>query len=137
MRVVIDTNVVLDWLVFDDPSVRALVGAVESGRVVAVSREDCVEELRRVLGYPAFGMDAHAQAASLARYGRHVRVVDTPGARSPLPLCSDADDQKFLELAWHAEADVLVTKDKALLRMARRVARFGRFVIASPAALAV
>ena len=36
-----------------------------------------------------------------------------------LPRCRDADDQKFLELAATAGADVLVTKDRELLRMKR------------------
>jgi hypothetical protein len=37
-----------------------------------------------------------------------------------LPHCSDPDDQKFLELASASNADVLVSKDQALLELANR-----------------
>ena len=37
-----------------------------------------------------------------------------------LPKCRDPDDQKFLEAAAAARADVLITKDVALLELARR-----------------
>ena len=49
-----------------------------------------------------------------------------------LPICTDADDQKFLELARDAEAEVLITKDKALLKLAKRTARAGLFRIMTP-----
>ena len=48
--------------------------------------------------------------------------ICTP-ADSLLPKCSDPDDQKFLELARDCGADYLVTKDKALLALARRKTR--------------
>jgi predicted nucleic acid-binding protein len=38
-----------------------------------------------------------------------------------LPLCADPDDQKFLELAARCGADCLVTGDRELLKLARRV----------------
>jgi predicted nucleic acid-binding protein len=49
-----------------------------------------------------------------------------------LPLCEDPDDQKFLQLAWHAHAGHLLTRDKALLKLARRVAELGRFAVLAP-----
>lgn len=62
----------------------------------------------------------------------------SPPARNlpPLPLCRDPDDQKFLELAQAAKAGLLVTKDKALLALAKKADRFG-FRIAAPAGAAV
>jgi len=49
-----------------------------------------------------------------------------------LPVCTDKDDQKFLELARDASADILITKDKALLKLARRTAKAGMFQIMLP-----
>ena len=123
MRLVLDTNVVLDWLVFDDPSVRALARGIEAGGVEVVTSAECTAELRRVLAYPQFELDATAQGAAMDRYTTHTRVMEQGEAPSRLPRCTDPDDQKFLELAWHASADALVTKDKALLRLRRRVER--------------
>ena len=44
--------------------------------------------------------------------------------RRLLPRCVDPDDQKFLELALAARADVLLTKDHKLLELARRTRAF-------------
>jgi putative PIN family toxin of toxin-antitoxin system len=136
VRVVLDTNVVVDWLVFDDPAVRPLARAIQNGEAQALTREDCLAELHRVLGYPAFALEPAAQHAAYERYLSHVQVVEG-GADpyAPLPRCQDADDQKFLELAWQSEAQWLVTRDKALLQLARRVATLGRFRIVAPALL--
>ena len=52
-----------------------------------------------------------------------------PAALPPLPHCRDADDQKFLELAARCRADVLVTRDRQLLRLARHRLRPPPFAI--------
>ncbi|HEY1610523.1 MAG TPA: PIN domain-containing protein, partial [Paraburkholderia sp.] len=52
----------------------------------------------------------------------------------PLPQCKDRDDQKFLELAHASGAAWLVSKDRAVLKLAKRVARDFGFRIAEPAA---
>lgn len=127
---VIDTNVVLDLLHFADASSLPILRALESGRIGCRVSPAMVEELRRVLAYPAFRLDAAAQASLLARYGALARRVDTPSPL-PLPRCRDADDQKFLELADAEGADVLVSKDRALLSLKRH--RLLRFRILSPA----
>ncbi|RIV65146.1 putative toxin-antitoxin system toxin component, PIN family, partial [Burkholderia pseudomallei] len=54
----------------------------------------------------------------------------------PLPKCRDRDDQKFLELAYTARADWLVSKDRALLKLTRRTERDFGFRIAQPAPFA-
>jgi predicted nucleic acid-binding protein len=40
-RIVLDTNVCLDLFVFNDPRWAALLAAIESGEVEAVTRADC------------------------------------------------------------------------------------------------
>ncbi len=134
---VLDTNVALDWLAFGDPRVRALVAAIERGAVRLVTDEACLEELRRALAYPELKLDAAAQARALARYLGHARRLDgaTRGDATKLPRCADPDDQKFLGLAWQARAAWLLTRDKALLALARRLA--GEFSIVTPQAFAV
>ena len=39
--------------------------------------------------------------------------------------CTDADDQKFIDLALGARAVALLSADRAVLRLARRAAAFG------------
>jgi predicted nucleic acid-binding protein len=48
--VVLDTNVVLDWLLFNDPSVAKLAAAVVGGRVRWLATAAMRDELTHVLG---------------------------------------------------------------------------------------
>lgn len=121
MRLVLDTQVWIDWLVFDDPAVAKLREEVDAGRAEIVIDEPCRAELARVLGYK-LGRRRLAepeQAECLERLARVTKCVSVEN-RMPLPPCSDPDDQKFLELAAAAAADCLVTRDQALLALARR-----------------
>jgi predicted nucleic acid-binding protein len=148
---VIDTNVVLDLLHFDDVAARPLRLALEAGRVRCVVMDATLEEWRRVLAYPAFGLGPTQQATLAARYQAlsgtatveadaglpHMPHKGTPihyGLKpvwSRMPRCSDPDDQKFLELAAASNAQGLVSKDRALLRLRRRCAPF--FQVMTPA----
>ena len=122
---VLDTNAVLDLLHFDDAGARPLRQALEDGRVRCVVSDATLDEWRRVLRYPAFSLDAARQAALFERY-RSLSSPGSPHAPAPscsrLPRCRDADDQKFIELAAAARAHVLVSKDRAVLRLRRRCA---------------
>lgn len=137
-NLVLDTNICLDLFVFGDPRVGALDGALRSGAVLAITREDCREEWRRVLRYPQFGFDeaacARHEAAFDARIAclRESERVARPDVR--LPRCADPDDQKFLELALQAQATALITRDHALLALAQRTRREGLFAILTPQA---
>jgi putative PIN family toxin of toxin-antitoxin system len=125
VRLILDTNVWLDWLVFDDPSVGPIKAAVAANRAQIFIDAACAAELERALGYDLkkFSLDAEAQGACLAECRRVTRSIDPPVpeiARARLPACRDPDDQKFLEAALFAGAEFLVTKDKALLELAPR-----------------
>ena len=135
LRLVLDTNVWLDWLVFDDPGVAPIRAAVAAGTAEIVINSECEAELARVLAYPRprTTLDPAAQAVCLDQCRRVARMCDTPlPAGALLPRCRDPDDQKFLELALACGADLLVTRDKALLALAR--GRAGRlpFGITTP-----
>jgi len=134
MRLVLDTNVWIDWLVFNDSSVAPLKEAHRLGRIQIVVDERCLDELNNVLAYPEFGLDDTQRQIHLAEVDRCVVRQGTQRVARPipLPLCSDPDDQKFLALARDAFADWLITRDKALLRLSRRVKAAG-FRVGSPA----
>lgn len=137
-RLVLDTNVALDLFVFRDPACERLIEALRQGAVVAVVDEPCREEWLAVLAYPVFGLTEAEQGDALAAFDRWVTLLPEAGL-SPrpavkLPRCADPDDQKFLELALAAGAQDLLSKDKALLQLARRTAREGWFRILCPSA---
>ncbi len=129
---VLDTNVVLDLLVFDDPFVRPLASALIAGGITAWADEHTLTELKYVLGYPTFALDEEARHAVYTRYRSLVRLVsaEPEAPLPPLPRCRDRDDQKFLTLAARAGATWLVSKDKRVLSLADRHGL--PFVILSP-----
>ncbi|AJY43976.1 PIN domain-containing protein [Burkholderia humptydooensis] len=173
-RVVLDSNVWIDILVFDDPDARPIRDALETGAITALIDVRCLVELERVLDYPQFrarAVDKAAALATVARLSERVAEPDrgdalngadlrhAPPAQAgragpplpagpatpspdddapprPLPKCRDRDDQKFLELAYAARADWLVSKDRALLKLTRRTERDFGFRIAQPAPFA-
>jgi putative PIN family toxin of toxin-antitoxin system len=136
LRLVLDTNVWLDWLVFNDPGVLPLKAAVEAGEAQIFMASGCEDELARVLASPfrKATVNVGVQAGRLEECRRIVRWLDgaSRGGRNRLPVCRDPDDQKFLELANDCRADFLVTRDGALLVLARRKAKPLSFRIITP-----
>lgn len=121
LRLVLDTNVALDWLVFADARFAPLAALIAQGGAEVLSTVECRAEFLRVLGYPVLKLDAARQAEVAAIYQARTRSIATPRAPLGLPQCRDADDQKFLVLATAAPAAWLLTHDRALLALARRL----------------
>jgi len=134
-RIVLDSNVWIDILVFDDPATRPIRDALARGALQAVIDPRCLAELEHVLDYPQFvarAVDKAAALAAVARLATAVALQEAAGAVA-LPKCKDRDDQKFLELAFAVKAEWLVSKDRALLKLAKRMARDFGIRIAEPA----
>jgi putative PIN family toxin of toxin-antitoxin system len=138
-RIVLDTNVCLDLFLFDDPRVARLRDALRTGAVVAVVDDACRAEWLRVLAYPQLKLDAAHREGAIERFDvvmhQHRASTLTPAA-ARLPRCKDPDDQKFLELALHAGARWLLSRDDHLLALDRRTRREGGFGILTPQAWA-
>ena len=141
MTLILDTNVVIDWLVFDDVYMRPLRDAVAQRLVAVLTSPPATAELQRVLGYPILKLDPARQADIFSRYAAAATPAVLPDNFSlsnlqlppQFPLCRDADDQHFLALAWHSRATLLATRDKALLKLRKRAARFGVTIVDVPA----
>jgi putative PIN family toxin of toxin-antitoxin system len=135
VRVVLDTNVCLDLFVFHDPRWAMLLAALRDGSIEAVTRDDCRREWQIVLGYSHLPLDETSRAASEAEFDALIRCVPLADYVAPemrLPVCKDTDDQKFLETAFQVQADILITKDKALLKLARRSVKLDLYAILRP-----
>jgi uncharacterized protein len=127
--VVLDTNVVLDWLVFGEPSVAALADAVTCGRVrwlaTAAMRDEMAHVLSRGLA-AARGADLALVAAA---WDRHcTQHPPAPPAAAHL-RCTDTDDQQFIDLALASGARWLISRDRAVLKLRRRAATHGVVII--------
>ena len=116
MRVVFDTNTVVSALLFEHGQLSWLRDHWRSGAVATLVSRPTIDELIRVLAYPKFDLDKAEIEALLADYLPFTTAVTVPP--QPLsPRCSDTNDQMFVDLALHGQADTLVTGDRVLLAM--------------------
>ena len=124
--IVIDTNVVLDLFVFNDPACAPLKQALADGQQRWIATLPMREELARVLTYPKIvpRLAFYQLSAEdvLAQFDRHVHLMPI-APRAPL-RCADADDQCFIDLAVQHRA-LLLSKDGAVLSMAKRLVVHG------------
>ena len=135
--IVLDTNIVLDLFIFSDPATTDLRQALEAGALRWMATAPMREELRRVLDYPQLqprmAFYGITPELVLVAFDRHAQLC--PEAPKTIYTCKDADDQKFIDLAAAHRARLL-SKDKAVLCMTRRLKNLGITVARSTAALA-
>ncbi len=127
-RVVLDTNVLLDWLVFREPATAAVVTAVESGQLHWLACPSMRDEFDRTLGYDNLARWSPDRAAALQQFDRYALMQAQP-ATLPTLRCRDADDQVFIDLAVASGCRWLLSHDRALHQLARRAAKLGVRVI--------
>ncbi len=125
---VIDTNIWLDLYVFADASAHTLAEALRSATLIPVRSAATDGELHRVLARPAIAQRVPAALAQTLQDWEALARIVLPRRAAPW-LCSDPDDQKFLDLSTSAGAHYLFTKDKALLRLARRARQAGLAIL--------
>lgn len=134
LLVVLDTNVVLDLLVFDDPGAQELKAGLARGALRWITTSAMREELERVLAYPQLASQLAGRGldpgAVLAAFDGQVSLVAAPPRCAV--ACSDSDDQQFIDLAVQHRC-LLLSKDAAVLSLKKRLALFG---VSARAALA-
>ena len=116
-----DTQVVLDWLVFHDAAAQPLLRAVVGGRLRWLATAAMRAELGHMLGHPSLEPWPHDPEEALTFFDSHCTLAPEPAV--PLArrlLCSDADDQIFIDIALAHRARWLVTRDRALLKLRRK-----------------
>ena len=118
---VLDTNVVLDWLVFRNPAVAPLGPALSSGRWRWHATAEMRSELELVLTYSSIDRWAPDREAVWATWSRWALIVPAIPTAPSTPLrCTDPDDQKFIDLALQHGNSTLLSRDRAVLKLARR-----------------
>jgi putative PIN family toxin of toxin-antitoxin system len=116
VKVVFDTNTVVSALLFEQGRLSWLRSHWRRDDVTALVSRGTVDELIRVLTYPKFNLNKVEIEALLADYLPFTEPVKvTPGSETP--RCEDPDDQIFIDLCLSGQADVLVTGDRALLKL--------------------
>jgi uncharacterized protein len=126
---ILDTNVVLDWLVFRDARVQILGQWLAHQQVRWLTTLAMHQEFMYVLARP--GMQVWAPDLDAVHQAWHAHAHTVPAA-GPAPWrCRDLSDQMFLDLAAAYRASALLTRDRSLLTVARR-ARANGLVISTP-----
>ncbi len=124
--VVLDTNIVLDLWLYQDPATPDLQAALSGKSVQWLATQVMRDELERVLAYTHIARRLAFSALTaediLRQFDAH--AVLQPVAPKALFICKDGDDQKFIDLAAQHKAQ-LISKDKAVLTMRNRMARLG------------
>ena len=127
--VVLDTNILLDLWLYQDPATPALLAALQQRQINWVATAPMREEFLRVLTYPHITERRLKQQTEvdwmLAQFDNYASMQEV-APRAPY-VCKDPDDQKFIDLAVEYKA-WLISKDKQVLRLTNRLARLSVFV---------
>ena len=125
---VLDTNVLLALWLFRDPAVGPLRAAIETGLLQPVRCAATDAEFVEVLGRPElFAVAPERQTTLLNAWQASASPVEV--IQSAPWVCRDPLDQKFLDLAVSVGASWLITRDRDLLKLARKARRQGLAIV--------
>jgi putative PIN family toxin of toxin-antitoxin system len=124
--IVLDTNIVLDLFVFNNPAAQPLREKLQSGALRWIATPPMRDELERVLTYPQIikSLTHHQVSALQVLQEFDAQVCRVEIAPKATVTCKDADDQKFIDLAVAHRAQLL-SKDHAILCMQKRLFALG------------
>ncbi len=112
---ILDTNIVLDLLVFQDPRANWIRDGIARGRFELIYSSEMLLELTDVIARPQFAQSAYDQSTVLSSWTQMAIHKPTPPHCSF--RCDDPDDQAFIDLAYHYRPSQLLSKDRKVLQM--------------------
>jgi putative PIN family toxin of toxin-antitoxin system len=115
IRALLDTNTIVSGVGWGGPP-GAVLDAALAGHFEIVTSPALLDELRRVLSYPKL-QAAIGDADKLIELLAIAAIVVTP--TETVELVRDPDDDRLIEAALAARADVIVTGDQDLLTLGR------------------
>ena len=116
-RLVLDTNVILDLLVFQDPAAEVVRMALDAKLVDAVRSEASMLELIDVIQRPRFKLSKEQQQAILKSWESSSRLLENTTIKLAPFTCRDQDDQVFLDMAYSIRPALLLSKDLRVLEL--------------------
>ena len=127
---VLDTNIVLDLLVFQDPRADWIRDGIARRQFELVYSSEMLLELTDVIARPQFAQSACDQSNLLNSWTQMAIHKPTPPRCSF--RCDDPDDQAFIDLAYHYRPSQLLSKDRKVLQMQRALGEHGVWVQSYP-----
>jgi predicted nucleic acid-binding protein len=150
--VVLDTNIVLDLFLFQDPRTALLREQLHSNQLQWIATQHMRNELERVLTYPhivaKISFYEKSAAGILAAFDQATQITTDAIPKAPY-TCKDTDDQVFIDLACHLarhparqlagqidpsgtnQTVLLISKDKAVTSMRKRLEKLSVCVSAT------
>jgi putative PIN family toxin of toxin-antitoxin system len=116
-RLVLDTNVILDLLVFKDPTAEPIRHLLDAKLVDAVRSEASMLELIDVIQRPTFKLSQEEQDSILQTWECATRLLENAAIESAPFTCRDLDDQIFLDMAYSIRPALLLSKDLLVLEL--------------------
>ncbi len=111
MKIVLDTNVIIDGIKDDYSYEKQIIDAVRKGEIEAFANHQTLREnkliMRRLIENPEYENEINNLFSQINQ------VVN----RKQINIVRDPEDNKILESAVEAEADYLVTRDNDLLSL--------------------
>ena len=122
-RLVLDTNVILDLLVFQDPAAEVIQMALDARLVEAVRTDASMLELMDVIQRPNFKLSKEQQQIILKQWESSSRLLGTANMTQAPFTCRDLDDQVFIDMAFSVRPALLLSKDLRVLELQSRALR--------------
>lgn len=117
---ILDTNIWLDWLVFQNDTLDELKAAWRNQSFEIIYTDEMLEEWMDVIGRAQFKLSTEQQTQKTADLEAIARRVETLGKPLNPIACKDKDDQIFIDTALMYGAVWLISKDKHLLMLKNR-----------------
>jgi len=124
-RLVLDTNVILDLLVFQDPATELIQMMLDAKLVEAVRTEASMLELMDVIQRPNFKLSKEQQQIILKQWESSSRLLDNSAIESAPFTCRDPDDQVFIDMAFSIRPALVLSKDLRVLELGAIAQRHG------------
>jgi putative PIN family toxin of toxin-antitoxin system len=109
MKIVLDTNVIIDGIKDDYSYEKQIIDAVRAGEIEAYANHQTLREnrliMRRLVENPEYEQEINDLLSQINQ------VIN----RKQIHIVRDPEDNKILESAVEAQADYLVTRDNDLL----------------------
>lgn len=121
----IDTNVLLDLFVFQDPVFEPMTQALIRGGLQPLVSAQTVAELQDVIAREKFQLSEPQQLLILQRWRDCSTLIDDAEIQRAPWRCKDKADQIFLDLAYSFRPCALISKDLQVLKFRKRAAREG------------
>src|SRR3989338_2070303 len=113
MRVVIDTNLLIDGVKDDFNYGNRVIDLVLAGKIQAFANRATLRENKLIAGKKVKDLD---YSEKLEKYFEKVQVTNSYGLDS-IDVVEDKEDNKLVESAVASGADYLISSDKHLLKL--------------------